>query len=179
MSAAPKTSEITINVRRVFPDGSEATFATTATTLADAVVAAQHLAGTVTLSAADLPKVDAAAVGKAAQGKKDEAAHATANASGKPNDAASTGSQEAAGSKTETKTEPELDYEKDIKPKVLKLAADKGRDATAATMARFGVKKAPELNKSQWPEFVRFIDRVLAGEIDPMASIPREEESYA
>ncbi|CAJ0901215.1 hypothetical protein R1479_04599 [Ralstonia mannitolilytica] len=172
MSAAPKTSEITIHVRRVFQDGSEATFDTTASTLIDAVTAAQHLAGTVTLSAADLPKVTPPAATKTTKAEPSPAP--TPAPAGLAADAAPEGE-----SKTETKTEPELDYEKDIKPKVLKLAADKGRDATAATMARFGVKKAPELNKSQWPEFVRFIDRVLAGEIDPMASIPREEESYA
>lgn len=166
MSAAPKTSEITINVRRVFPDGSEATFATTATTLADAVVAAQHLAGTVTLSAADLPKVAPPAATK------------TTKAEPTPAPAPAPAAAAAETEKVEG-SDNALDYEKDIKPKVLKLAAEKGRDATAATMARFGVKKAPELNKSQWPEFVRFIDRVLAGEIDPMASIPREEESYA
>ena len=142
MSAAPKTSEIAIHVRRVFPDGSEATFDTTASTLIDAVAAAQHLAGTVALGgAADLPKLNAPATTGEQKAKKQEAAPTTESASDKQSAAASTGSQEAAAG------DNALDYEKDVKPKVLKLASEKGRDATAATMARFGVKKAPELNK--------------------------------
>ncbi|ANA34311.1 hypothetical protein [Ralstonia mannitolilytica] len=166
MSAAPKTSDIAIHVRRVFPDGSEATFDTTASTLIDAVAAAQHLAGTVTLSAsADLPKVTPPASTKTTK--------AESSPTPAPAPAAAAATEKSDGG------DNALDYEKDIKPKVLKLAAEKGRDATAATMARFGVKKAPELNKSQWPEFVRFIDRVLSGEIDPMASTPREEEAVA
>lgn len=44
-----------------------------------------------------------------------------------------------------------LDYEKDVKPLVLKLGATKGRDAVVATFGTLGVAKGTELTAEQLP----------------------------
>jgi hypothetical protein len=44
------------------------------------------------------------------------------------------------------------------------------RDKAIAGLARFGVASATKLAEAQWPEYVAYMTRVAAGEIDPEAS---------
>lgn len=60
-----------------------------------------------------------------------------------------------------------LDYEKDVKPRVLQLSKEKGRDPTVALLQRFGVQKATELKPEQYARFISDIDRIFAGTYDP------------
>ncbi|SPA25905.1 conserved hypothetical protein [Cupriavidus taiwanensis] len=169
MSAIPNIKEVSIHVRRVFADGSEATFQAMATNLADALTAAQFLAGH------DVPADSAAkaVIAKAAEkpqatvttteGKEQASASATTKPSGEQSASTATSSSVA-----QTGDAPAaLDYEKDIKPRVLLLSKEKGREATVATLGRFGVVKATELNADQWPEFLAYVDKVIAGETNP------------
>ncbi|WP_059413427.1 hypothetical protein [Cupriavidus basilensis] len=155
MSAVPNIKEVAVHVRRVFSDGSEATFNATAASLQDALAAAQYLAGQdmpVTAAAAPTPAGNAQDSGSATTPKSSQAsASTTSKSSGEPKPDAA----------------PALDYEKDIKPRVLLLSKDKGREATIATLSRFGVTKATELSKEQWPEFLVFVNKVIDGEVNP------------
>lgn len=168
MSAIPSIKEVSVHVRRVFADGSEATFNAHATSLADALAAAQFLAGHDVPANAAAQAVIAKAAEKpqtagAAEGKKEQA---SASATTKPSGEQSA-STTASSSDAQTSDAPALDYEKDIKPRVLLLSKEKGRDATVATLGRFGVVKATELNPSQWAEFLDFVNKVIAGEANP------------
>lgn len=44
------------------------------------------------------------------------------------------------------------------------------REKAIASLARFGVTTAKGLNESQWPEYVAYMTRVAAGEVDPESS---------
>lgn len=44
------------------------------------------------------------------------------------------------------------------------------RDKAIAGLQRFGVASATKLTEPQWPEYVAYMTRVAAGEIDPEAS---------
>lgn len=169
MSAIPTIKEVSIHVRRVFADGSEATFQAMATNLADALTAAQFLAGH------DVPADSAA---KAVIAKAAEKPQPTATTEGKEQASASAttkpSGEQSASTATSSSAEPQtdaagaaLDYEKDIKPRVLLLSKEKGREATVATLGRFGVVKATELNADQWPAFLEYVNKVIAGETNP------------
>lgn len=172
MSAIPSIKEVSIHVRRVFADGSEATFQAMATNLADALTAAQFLAGhdvpadsaakAVIAKAAEKPQPTATTT--TTEGKEQASASATTKPSG----------EQSASTATSSSAEPQtgdagaaLDYEKDIKPRVLLLSKEKGREATVATLGRFGVVKATELNADQWPAFLEYVNKVIAGETNP------------
>ena len=165
MSAVPTIKEVSVHVRRVFADGQEATFQATATSLADALAAAQFLAGH------DVPADSAtkAVIAKAAEkpqttattaGKEQASASATTKPSGEQ-------SASTAASSSDAQTSAALDYEKDIKPRVLLLSKEKGREATIATLSRFGVTKATELNADQWGDFLDYVNKVIAGDVNP------------
>lgn len=55
-----------------------------------------------------------------------------------------------------------VDYQKDIKPRVLKLG-EQNMDALLELFKEFGVSKAPELKPEQYAAFVEKIDVILAG----------------
>ncbi|WP_420997615.1 hypothetical protein ACKI2N_012455 [Cupriavidus sp. 30B13] len=153
MSAVPSIKEVAVRVRRVFSDGSEATFDTQAPNLQDALTAAQYLAGHSTPAAAS----------------SEPAGNAQASDSGTTPKSSPASASITSKSSDESKSDaaPALDYEKDIKPRVLLLSKDKGREATIATLSRFGVTKATELSKEQWPEFLVFVNKVIDGEVNP------------
>ena len=165
MSAIPSIKEVSIHVHRVFADGTEATFQATATNLADALTAAQFLAGHDVPADSTAKAVIAKAAEKpqaTAEGKEQASASATTKPSG----------EQSASTASSSSAEPQssgaaLDYEKDIKPRVLLLSKEKGREATVATLGRFGVVKATELNADQWPEFLAYVNKVIAGETNP------------
>ncbi|MFJ1253403.1 hypothetical protein [Cupriavidus sp. CuC1] len=176
MSAVPSIKEVAVHVRRVFTDGSEATFNTQAASLEDALAAAQYLAGIDAPAAANAVIAKAAGKKEAAQTKTEPATSTEGNVQGSASASTQQSSQQSASTATSSSGEqkpdaPALDYDKDIKARVLRLAADQGPDTTRATLARFGVAKATELKKDQWPEFIAFIDQVIAKEISPEESL--------
>lgn len=179
MSAIPSIKEVSVHVRRVFADGTEATFNAVAISLADALTAAQFLAGhdvpanaaaqAVIAKAAEKPQTNVNATEVQNQVKEKNSASVSATTKPSGEQSASTA---ASSSDAQTSDAPALDYEKDIKPRVLLLSKEKGRDATVATLGRFGVVKATELDPAQWPAFLEFVNKVIAGEANP-------EESFA
>ncbi|MDE4917758.1 hypothetical protein ACUXAV_005102 [Cupriavidus metallidurans] len=158
---------VAVFVRRTIAD-SQVEFNTQANSLSEALAIAQQLAN----GTADAAATTQAAISKAAKESKTSNTNAPAT-SGNDAGTASTekSSQPSAStaekSSDETQPAPALDYEKDIKPRVLLLSKDKGRDATIATLSRFGVAKATELNEDQWPAFLEFVNKVIAGEANP------------
>lgn len=57
-------------------------------------------------------------------------------------------------------TEP-VTYDQ-VKPLILKINADKGRNAAAAALSKFGVTKGPDLKPEQYAPFVAHANEVLA-----------------
>jgi hypothetical protein len=55
------------------------------------------------------------------------------------------------------------DYETVVKPLVLRVVSQKGRDAAQALLATFGVNKAPLIPVEQRPAFVAAATSLLAG----------------
>lgn len=178
MSALPSIKEIAVHVSRTYADGNTVRFEATATSLQDAVVAAQFLLdgkeqasapATTTVAKTEKPTTTAP---PAAEGNAQASASASTQQSSQAS--ASTAEKSCAAQTSAAGETPSLDYDKDVKPRVLRLAAEKGRDKTAAALARFGIKRATELDKDRWPEFTTFLDKVLNGEVDPEASVTEE-----
>lgn len=48
----------------------------------------------------------------------------------------------------------DLDFDKDVAPRVLDLVARKGREAMVAVLDQFGAARASEVDVAQWPELV-------------------------
>ena len=71
----------------------------------------------------------------------------------------------------EPEANDELDYETDVKPKVLEAAkikdlgddGDTGRDVVVAALARYGCKKATELNADRYVEFLETLAKGVEG----------------
>lgn len=65
----------------------------------------------------------------------------------------------------------DLDYDIDVKPKVLEAAkmkscgddGDTGRDVVVAVLSRFGVKKATELNADRYADFLDALAKGIDG----------------
>lgn len=57
-----------------------------------------------------------------------------------------------------------IEYNRDIAPRVLKLAEAKGREVAVATLAKFNVTKAPQLKPEDYAAFVAAVDAKLAEE---------------
>ena len=160
---------VAVFVRRTIAD-SQVEFNTQANSLAEALAIAQQLAN----GTPDAAATAQAAVNKASKESKTTTASTqvtTGNdagtASTEKSSQASAPTPEKSSDETEHKAAPALDYEKDIKPRVLTLSKDKGRDATIATLSRFGVAKATELNEDQWPAFLEFVNAVIDGKVKP------------
>ena len=180
---------VEVAVRRMFGD-SEVNFTARAENLTDALAAAHTLAG-----------MDSEKVGNTAPGVAGALKAAPAAAEAKPEkpkaaaakkDAPAASSQ--AGAKQETTTQPaaaqektssapaaqpsgeEVTYDGHVKPAILTIAKEKGRDTVTALLQRFGAGKGPELKPEQFAEFHALAQKTLAGEYDPMAA---EEEALA
>lgn len=61
-------------------------------------------------------------------------------------------------------TESELEFAKDVAPRILKLAEKKGRDVAVKLLESFGVTKGPQLEPAQYAKFVKAADAKLAEE---------------
>ena len=57
--------------------------------------------------------------------------------------------------------EPKLDYVKDVAPLVLRIVDEIGRPAAQKLLADFNVSRASELNKDEYPAFVKQARKVL------------------
>lgn len=57
----------------------------------------------------------------------------------------------------------------DVKKATNAVSAKLGREKAIAGLARFGVQSATKLSEEQWPEYVAYMTRVAAGELDPEA----------
>lgn len=55
----------------------------------------------------------------------------------------------------------DLDYNKDIKPLVIQVAAKKGRQAAIDLLAEFDATKGDEIDEARWAEFIARADEVL------------------
>lgn len=55
-----------------------------------------------------------------------------------------------------------LDYERDIKPAVLKVSAKGGRPAVEKLLSQFDAANAKEIPTARWPELLAEIDKILA-----------------
>jgi hypothetical protein len=63
----------------------------------------------------------------------------------------------------ETETSPvEIDYEKDVKPLILKVGGTKGRDAAVALLGEFDVKAGTALTADQYPAVIARANELLA-----------------
>ncbi|WP_375199077.1 hypothetical protein [Cupriavidus metallidurans] len=159
---------VAVFVRRTIAD-SQVEFNTQANSLSEALTIAQQLAN----GTADAAATTQAAISKAAKESKTSNPNAPATSGNDAGTASTEKSSQPSASTAEKSSDatssaaPKLDYEKDIKPRVLTLSKDKGRDATIATLSRFGVAKATELSEDQWPAFLEFVNKVIAGEANP------------
>jgi hypothetical protein len=83
--------------------------------------------------------------------------------------------EEPTASEPDDKGEPEvtdaLDYDADVKPRVLEVAkikdlgddGDSGRDVVVGALARFGCKKATELGEDKYTEFLETLEKGVVG----------------
>lgn len=55
----------------------------------------------------------------------------------------------------------DLDYEKDIKPLIIKVGAVKGRDTVTSVMSALGVAKGPELKPAQFADAKAALEAAL------------------
>ncbi len=61
-----------------------------------------------------------------------------------------------------------LEYVRDIRPLVVKVSTEKGRETITALLQRYGVAKGPDLTPEQWADFKNDAERTLSGEWDPV-----------
>jgi len=54
-----------------------------------------------------------------------------------------------------------LDYEKDVKPKVLEVSSKKGRDACMAVLSKFGLASAKAAKPEQYADIIAACEEVL------------------
>ena len=64
---------------------------------------------------------------------------------------------------------PALDFEKDVKPLIVKISVEKGREKAIALMQRFGVSKSPDLLPDQYADVVKQAKAILEEGKDPEA----------
>jgi len=56
----------------------------------------------------------------------------------------------------------DLDFDKDVAPRVLDLVARKGREAMTNILDQFGAARASEVDAAQWPELVAKLEEAAA-----------------
>lgn len=167
---------VEVKVRRMFGD-SEVNFTAQAPGLAPALAMAHQLAGIDTPAdapAAAVKVADETSKPTAKAGAKKPAAEAVSAPSGAKQE--TTAPQAAAQEKTSSTSADEVTYEGHVKPAILQIAKDKGRDVVAALLSRFGASKGPEVKPEHYADFHKDALRVLAGEYDPTVA---EEEALA
>jgi hypothetical protein len=178
------SNPVTVAVRRLFGD-SEVNFTTEARDLQAALAAAHELAGVPTAaSVGPAPTTEAKPEKtKATAGTKAEAKKPTADSASSAPGATQATTAPKADAPAQTSSTPdvqpsgdEVTYDGNVKPAILQIAKDKGRDMVTALMQRYGATKGPELKAEQYADFVKDAQRVLAGEYDPTVA---EEEALA
>lgn len=69
--------------------------------------------------------------------------------------------EEHASSSNSEGSAGDLNYEKDVKPLVIKVAAAKGRQAAVDLLGEFDASKGDEIDPARWPEFIERANEVL------------------
>jgi len=109
----------------------------------------------------------------------DDAAPAPTPAKGKGAAAPAPAPRAAVGGAKSKKSKgkaAEVDFET-IKAKLLEqVVKDISKDAAVACLDRFGAQKLSDLSADQYEEFNTYLDQVIAGEVDPLASGETPEE---
>lgn len=177
---------VTVAVRRMFGD-TEVNFTTQAADLPAALAAAHELAGVPTAASATSsapateakPEKTKATAGAKAEAKKQDAATASSPSGAKQETTAPKADAPAQTSSApdEQPSGEEVTYDGHVKPAILQIAKDKGRDMVTALMQRYGATKGPELKAEQYADFVKDAQRVLSGEYDP--TVAEQEEALA
>lgn len=62
-----------------------------------------------------------------------------------------------------------FNYEQHVKPMIMRIGTEKGRDTLVAVLQRWGIKKGSDLPPAQFNDFVPYAEKVLGG-MDPAAS---------
>jgi len=115
------------------------------------------------------------------QTKKSEAAQSIAGEQDKPKSDTATNSVAASAEVPNGKSQTTSDTSQSSAPESEPVTYDDVKRATNAVskikrskaiagLARFGVESATKLAEAQWPEYVAYMTRVAAGEVDPEAS---------
>lgn len=102
--------------------------------------------------------VPAVASGPATAPAAEAAAPTTTASASTPTAASAAAKPQASTAATEPVTYAQ------VKPLILKINTDKGRDAATAALAKFGVTKGPELKPEQFADFIAHANEVLAAE---------------
>lgn len=55
----------------------------------------------------------------------------------------------------------ELDFDKDVAPRVLDCVARKGRETMTGILDQFGAARASEVDKAQWPELIARLEEAV------------------
>lgn len=87
---------------------------------------------------------------------------------------AGAGEKTAAEHAAEARNAPEYDYTKDVRPLILDMSKNKGREPTVAALARFGAKAGADLKPEQYAEAVAYFTDVITGKVDPLAADSEE-----
>lgn len=102
----------------------------------------------------------------AAEVTRAEPAAETTSTKAAPSKLPNESSSPASGAQSEPEPQASsLTYD-DVKRATNNLSAAKGKEVTIAALARFGVKRATELNESQWREYCNYTVACVAG-LDP------------
>lgn len=65
---------------------------------------------------------------------------------------------------------PSVDFDT-LKAKLMDgIVKDKGKEVAVACLDRFGAQKLSDLSAEQYEEFDKYLDDVISGEVDPLAS---------
>lgn len=69
----------------------------------------------------------------------------------------------------EEKKQPVLDYDKDVKPLIVRISVEKGREKATSLVQRFGCGKSIDLLPDQYADVVKFANEILDFGLDPEA----------
>lgn len=74
------------------------------------------------------------------------------------------------GAKAKKNKAPAIDFDT-LKSKLLdNIVKEKGKEVAVACLDRFGAQKLGDLSEEQYVEFNEYLDSVISGEVDPLAS---------
>lgn len=149
--------QVAIRVTNVYEDGTTTVFECTAENIAEAIAAANQLAGNEAPAPAakEAPKADL---------KKSDAKTASSKSGAEPPTTALKASAPV------TDKLPGVSYD-EVKEALLELATARGRDVVLAVLQRFGVAKGTALKVEQYGDVLAMFKGTLDGSVDPTKSM--------